>query len=145
MTIPTYKSGILQVKAYRILQMKVSQTLGTFQLNPTEWSIIGITFESSNGIRLTEIATLLNVETALITILVNKLERKKLVERYPHPTDKRAKLLLLTQKGKHLIPRVEEKLKEEMHLLLTGISEAELNTYRKVLETIIANEAKRRK
>ncbi len=143
MTFPTYKSGVLQVKAYRILQMRVSQILGRFQLNPTEWSILGITFENSNGIRLTEIAALLNVETALITILVNELEQKKLVERHPHPKDKRAKLLLITHKGKHLIPRVEEKVKEELDILLKGITTSELNTYRMVLQTIISNEAQR--
>ncbi len=142
MNTPTYKAGILQVKAFRILQSKVSQTLSKFDLNPSEWSILGLISASTNGIRLAEVASALNVETPLITALVNNLEELKLVERFNHPSDKRAKLLYLTPKGKHLIPLVENSLKETLFKLLEGVTQEELNTYRKVLEVIVTNSNK---
>lgn len=140
MNIPTYTSGILQVKAYRILQAHVSEKLNLFQLNSTEWSILGLIFENKNGIRHAEIAKILNVETPLVTMMVNGLEEKKLVERLNHPKDKRAKLLFLTPKGKNLIPEVESSLRETLSKILQGISPEELMTYRKVLETIVNND-----
>lgn len=69
MSIPTYKSGILQVKAHRILQTRVSKTLHEFGLNPTECSILGIISESNNGIRHAQIAKILNVEHRLLPCL----------------------------------------------------------------------------
>lgn len=139
MTIPTYKSGILQVKAYRILQARVSKTLGTFQLNPTEWSILGLIFENNNGIRHSELAKMLQVETPLITMLVNGLVEKELVERHNHPTDKRAKLLFVTQKSKTLIPQVEKVLSETLLQLLNGLTQKDMTIYKKVLEVIVTN------
>ncbi len=140
MNIPTYTSGILQVKAYRILQARVSRCLGTYRLIPTEWSILGLIVSSTNGIRHAEIATILGVETPLITMLVNGLVEKQLVERHNHPTDRRAKLLFLTPKGKKLIPEVELTLKATLFKLLAGISREDLEAYKRVLEAIVDNE-----
>lgn len=139
MNIPTYKSSILQVKAHRILQARVSRVLYKFEVNPTEWTILGLISESSNGIRHAQIAKVLNVETPLITMLVNKLVEKELVDRKPHPIDQRAKLLFLTNRGRTLVPQVEAKLREQLSKLLHGISSQDLATYRNVLETIINN------
>jgi len=140
MNIPTYTSGILQVKAHRILQGRVTQILSAFHLNPTEWSILGLIFESKNGVRHAEIAKILNVETSLITMLVNGLVEKQLVERYGHPKDRRVKLLYLTQKARVLIPQVEKTLREALYSLLTGITKEDLDAYRRVLEAIVINE-----
>jgi len=142
MNIPTYTSGILQVKAYRILQAHVSMTLGEFQLNPSEWSILGLVFESKNGIRHAEIASMLNVEAPLITMLVDDLEKRNLVERLNHPQDGRVKLLYLTQKSKMLIPQIEKKLKEALQKLLSGVSHKDMDIYRKVLEAIVRNSSR---
>lgn len=141
MYTPTYKNGILQVRSYRILQSKISQTLIPFQLNYTEWTILGLIYDSSNGIRNAQIAKTLNVETPLITMMVNNLVKKQLVLRHKHPQDKRAKLLFLTQKGKHLMPQLEMSLKKTFVSLLKGISLDDLRTYKKVVETIIRNES----
>lgn len=142
MTIPTYKSGILQVKAYRILQLHVSQTLEKFGINPTEWSILGLIYTQTDGIRFSSIADILQVERPLITMLVNGLESKGLVERHAHPKDKRAKLLFLTKKGATLVPQIEQKLREVLYKLLAGVSQDDLEAYRRVLEAIIANNQK---
>lgn len=139
MNMPTYKSGILQVKAYRILQENVSQTLEKFDINPSKWSILGLVYENKDGIRLSEIANILNVEPPLITQLVNELKQKRIMELHPHPQDKRAKLLFLTSKGKSLIPSVEQLLTETLNKLLANITKEELDAYRKVLESIIKN------
>lgn len=139
MTVPTYESAILQVKAYRILQANVRNALKKYKINPTEWSIVGIIYQQKNGIRLSEIANMLDIDRPLITIIANNLEKKELIDRVDHPKDKRAKLLFLTSKAKLLLPVIEKELQVKLIKLLNGLTVEELNTYKKVLETIVAN------
>jgi DNA-binding MarR family transcriptional regulator len=134
-----YQDGALQVKAYRLLQAQVYGFLEDFGLNPTQWFVLGYIQEHKKGVRLTEIAELLSVETPLITMLADKLEEQGLLKRTAHPTDGRAKLLVLTKKGGNLLPKVEQKVRAGLNEVLMGVNESELATYHKVLRTIIAN------
>lgn len=142
MNLPTYKSGLLQVKAYRILQLRVTNTLAKFGLSTNEWAILGYLSENKDGKRLSEFASLLQVEAPFITALSETLEKKKLVVRHPHPQDKRAKLLFLTTAGRSLVPQVESSIREKLSNLLQGVSAEELRSYQKVLEAIISNSPK---
>ncbi len=139
MNTPTYTSGLLQVKAYRILQSQVSNSLERYGLSPTTWSILGLINENQDGIRLSEIASNINVEAPHITTLVDQLQNMAIVEKHDHPTDKRAKLLFLTSKGKSLISPVEGNLNQVLLKLLNGVTESELGAYQTVLETIVKN------
>lgn len=51
------------------------------------------------AILMSELAAKLNVTKGAITQLANKLEKKGAIQRSPHPTDKRAVLLSLTDIG----------------------------------------------
>jgi DNA-binding MarR family transcriptional regulator len=139
LTQSLYQDGALQVKAYRLLQAHVYGSLEGFGINPTQWFVLGYIQEHKKGVRLTEVATLLSVETPLITMMADKLEQQGLVKRTSHPTDGRAKLLVLTQKGTDLLPKIEQQVREGLAAVLKGVSGAELITYQKVLKTIIAN------
>ena len=131
--------GVVEIQAYRIIILRISQTLKEFKLNATEWSVLGITYESVNGSRLIELAKMLSVVTALITITVDALVRKELILRLDHPNDKRSKLLFLTQKGKKLVPIVENAIAKNLSSLLAGITEEDRQIYQKVLGMIVAN------
>lgn len=57
-------------------------------------------FLRDDGMRLTELATLAGLTKQSVGEIVDDLTRLGYLERYPDPTDKRAKLLRLTKKGK---------------------------------------------
>jgi MarR family transcriptional regulator for hemolysin len=135
----TYRSGLLQVKSYKILQGRVAATLEAFNLSASEWSIIGIVSEHKNGLNLASIADVLGVEPPLVTILIEGLVRKNLVKKADHPIDKRVKLIFITPKSKNLIPEIEQSLKGVLNELLSGLSIDDLQAYKKVLETIVKN------
>lgn len=139
MTQSLYQDGALQVKAYRLLQAQVYGCLEDFGLNPTQWFVLGYIQEHKKGVRLTEIATILGVETPLITMMADKLEKLELVKRTTHPTDGRAKLLVLTKKGATLLPKIEQEVRKGLDRMLHGLTDADLQTYHKVLKTIIIN------
>jgi DNA-binding MarR family transcriptional regulator len=49
-----------------------------------------------------ELASALNIDPPNVTVLVDELESQGLVRRQPHPTDRRAKIVKATRKGKSL-------------------------------------------
>jgi DNA-binding MarR family transcriptional regulator len=67
------------------------------------------------------------------------LVERGLVERAQHQFDKRAKLLVLTRKGKQFVAEVEMDVESELKALLIGLTDSDLAAYQKVLDTIVAN------
>lgn len=56
--------------------------------------------ESDEPLRMRDLSELLGVSARTATTVVDSLEREGLVERAPHPTDRRAVLLSLTDRGR---------------------------------------------
>ena len=139
MDIPSHLTGAIYAKSHKALRDAVTRGLGKHGLSPTAWSFLGAVAQSPNGIRLVELAERLGVKAPFVTALAHDLVERDLVERAQHQFDKRAKLLVLTRRGKQFVNDVELDVETELHKLLNGLTESDLRTYQKVLETIIAN------
>lgn len=140
MNIPSYRSSILLTRAYRVLRSRVYLCLEEYDLNPTQWSLIGTVYEAKDGVRLSQVADSLGVKAPLVTLLVDKLVERDILKRIPNQVDARAKLLVITPNGKSLFKTVESALNKALMPLLGDLSEQDLLTYQKVLEVIIKNE-----
>lgn len=57
---------------------------------------------------LRELSSALSADPPYVTLMVDDLEDRGLVERKPHPKDRRAKLVTLTPKGRKFAVRAEE-------------------------------------
>jgi MarR family transcriptional regulator for hemolysin len=137
--LPSYLSGAVYMKSYRILRSNVVACLELYGLTPTSWVLLGVLAKETNGVRLAEIADALNVKAPLITMMAHDLSQRGLAKRIPHHSDKRAKLLVLTPHGKQFMKKVEAEMDKTLTGLLTGLNDQDLQTYKKVLDTIIAN------
>jgi DNA-binding MarR family transcriptional regulator len=60
-----------------------------------------------NPMLMGELAATLGIDPPYMTIVVDDLQAQGLVERRPHPTDRRAKLVVATRKGKDAARRAE--------------------------------------
>ncbi len=138
-SLSTYKTGLLQAKAYRSLKQITSKALLPYKLSPLEWALLGLLFDSRDGFKLVEIAELLGVESPFVTVLIDGLETKELVRRTVKAEDKRAKMITLTQKGIDLIPVIEKDLLTQTKVLLKGTRMNEVLSYIKVLSKIVEN------
>lgn len=134
----TYKTGLLQAKAYRIMRGHLAKILSSYSLSIPEWTILGQVFEQE-GIRLAEISLILSVEAPLVTTLTDQLEHKGLVTRTDDPMDRRAKLITLTEKGKELVPKIEAEASKIILSLMKDVSEEDMLAYNRVLEFIVKN------
>lgn len=136
--LSTYNAGLLQGKAYRVLNDKLSLTLKPFNLSVTEWKILGQLYDHQS-LQLNEIARILDVEPPLITKLIDAMEHKKLVIKNSEESDKRVKMASISDQGKKLIPIIEKKVKICLKELLEGVNIVELITYAKVLKNIASH------
>jgi DNA-binding MarR family transcriptional regulator len=134
----SYRDGLTQTHSHRILREEVMKVLKEYELGMGEWTILCMLFDKES-MRLTEIASTLDVEPPHVTNLVEILLKQKLVKRLIDSEDKRAKVVSLTDRTKKLLPEIENQVVERMKALLNGITEDELDTYFKVQQTIISN------
>ncbi len=140
MDLPTYITGTIQVKAYRLLREYVSAVLAEYALTPTHWSMLGTIMQARDGIRQVEIAHTMHVKAPLVTTMARQLQERGLVQSVQNQFDARAKLLAMTPSGRKLVRTVELDLNKAINTLLTGLTESDLIVYHKVLTTIIAND-----
>jgi DNA-binding MarR family transcriptional regulator len=137
-THSAYHCGLLQIKAHRVVRSHLNKALSKFDISIPEWSLLAH-LRDQRGIRLSEIATLLQVEAPLVTTLVHQLERLNLVSRKDDPRDSRAKHISLTAKGRRVLPRMDEAVCEAVSHLMDGVDESNLDVYFAVLEAVVAH------
>ena len=101
---------------------------------------LGISFGRARTVRrlarkpmsMSELAAALGIDPPNATVVVDDLEAQGLVRRRPHPTDRRAKLVEATRKGKDMARRADAILGTPPPEL-SALSFEELETLRRIL------------
>ena len=88
-----------------------------------------------NPMSMGELAEALWIDRPNATVVVDELEAAGLVRRTPHPTDRRAKLVEATRKGKALARRANEILATPP-ALLRELDPQDVTTLRRILEKV---------
>lgn len=90
---------------------------------------------ASRPMSMGELAVALHIDPPNATVLVDELESQGLVQRRPHPTDRRAKLVEATRKGKS-VARTANNILSTPPAALAGLSAEDLDTLRRILTSI---------
>lgn len=88
---------------------------------------------SGAGATVTELAEHLEITKQAASQMAEELITKGYVERRPHPTDARARLLVLTEKGHACTRAADDAAARTLAPLATALTPAELSTLRKAL------------
>ncbi|MEV7359163.1 MULTISPECIES: MarR family transcriptional regulator [unclassified Kitasatospora] len=88
--------------------------------------------EMTGPLTMRELAQRMNCEPSNTTFVVDRLEKQGLVERRPHPTDRRAKHLVLTAEGAALRTRLLAFLTQDSPL--AGLTAPQQHALRDLLE-----------
>ena len=91
------------------------------------------------GITMKELAAKINRDKSTTTVLVRKLEQAGLVKVQTGTTDKRSKLLSLTQKGNEYNQMTMQLSKELLATFYKGFTQEEKEEFSKLLEKIKEN------
>ncbi|MEM9004155.1 MAG: MarR family transcriptional regulator [Cyanobacteria bacterium P01_F01_bin.86] len=77
-----------------------------YQLSMGKFSVLMLLHCSGDGLTPSECADRAGVTRGTITGLLNGLERSQLVERHPHPSDRRRTIICLSKKGWTLLDKM---------------------------------------
>lgn len=89
--------------------------------------------------RHAEIGKMLNVDKSNITRMVDRLEKKDLLQRKVDPDDRRSSLLFLTAKGKALVQQCLPLAEQAFTELEQGLTETEKVQLHSILKKIITS------
>ncbi|WP_082530094.1 MarR family winged helix-turn-helix transcriptional regulator [Rhizobium sp. Root1203] len=132
--------GVLLRLAHQQFSSGVDEALaeaGFDDIRPHHASVF--TYVSDEGVPVSELAEKARVRKQSMAQTVEELETLGYVARLPHPTDKRARLVVLTDRGTKIRPlaMTSGKRIEEEWLQLVGPDD--LKTTRSTLEKILAS------
>jgi DNA-binding MarR family transcriptional regulator len=89
-----------------------------------------------------ELAAALGIDPPNATVVVDDLEAQKLVRRKPHPSDRRAKVVEATRKGKDMARRADAILGTPP-AALSALGPEDLDTLRRILKDVTARKDRR--
>lgn len=94
--------GFLLHDVARLLRKRFEQRAKALGLTRSQWQVLAY-LNRNEGIQQGSLADLLEVEPITVGRILDKLEQRDLVERRPHPTDRRIWLLYLRPPARPLI------------------------------------------
>ena len=84
----------------------------------------------------TEIEKELDLKRSTVTIMIQRMEKRDLVNRVTNAVDKRQKDVSLTAKSKSLIPKIKDYMGQDDQKVRSHFTQAEIDTALKVLEFV---------
>ena len=105
------------------------------KLTPPQFIVLDLLYRRRES-KMTEMARLLNVTTAAMTGIVDRLVRDGYAVRANEPADRRIIKIKLTQKGTSTAKRILEERRRMIMKMFSVVSQAERGQYLKILEHI---------
>lgn len=134
----TVLTSVMRVQ--QILAGRVERHLRPFGLTFARYEVLMLLSFSRRGtLPLGTMSQRLQVHPASVTNAVDRLERQGLVERRPHPRDRRAVLAVLTPDGRHLAAEATKAVNQEVFATL-GLRAAEQRRLFALLRTVRRSE-----
>ncbi|MGW1344225.1 MarR family winged helix-turn-helix transcriptional regulator [Kribbella sp. NPDC002412] len=108
------------VQTMHVLQDLYAETSRPLGLTPQQAHLLCVLLAGPLG--MTELSRILSIERSSLTSMVDRLERRDLVARIPHPTDRRACHIELTGPGLSLAHDAHNAFTTRIEALTAGLS-----------------------
>lgn len=135
---PDRHLGFLLHDVARLLRQRFEQNARPLGLTRSQAQVVAH-LALHQGIAQGRLAEILEIEPITLTRLVDGLERGGLVERHPHPRDRRIRRLFLTRKGQGLVERIFAVGEATRGEALLGVPEAERERLVDILSAMKGN------
>lgn len=121
------------VKTANTLSTIGDQFFKPYNLTASQYNVLVVLRNAQNMLSQQELGAHLVVSRSDITGIVDRLEKWGHVQRVPHKSDRRVKLLKITQKGLGLMDKVDEKYFARLEKVIKKYSDAELKQMEKLI------------
>ena len=115
-----------------LFHQAVGRILG---LNVTDMKCLDIVVMKGSATP-SQLSRLTGLSTGSTTAMIDRLERKKLIERHPNREDRRGTIVVLTEQATKRLPQLFGSMAKAMDALVSGYSESELATLLDFFEKI---------
>lgn len=126
-------AGQLFFRLWRASHTRVAEALTAVDLTPALFGVLNFLGRREGAIQL-EIATAMGIDPSTLVSLIDALERDGLAKRRPHPTDRRAREVVITPKGRRLLERARRLALAVEDEVLRGLSDTERRELRTMLQ-----------
>ncbi|SKA17376.1 transcriptional regulator, MarR family [Trichlorobacter thiogenes] len=127
--------GFLLAKAHQRGWALFSEEISRFDLTPPQFSVLAFLWQQ-DGLTQTELSEKTQIDRTTIGGLLDRMARSNLLERRPHPQDRRAHLVYLTEHAWSLEPELTCLAHEVLDRFTAGLSESDKQQLRQMLETL---------
>lgn len=124
------------------LKKKAGEFLRPFGLTDVQFNLMMLLkyqSELDQGLSQAQLSSMMLVNRANITSLIDRMEKADLVIRTPAPTDRRSNIVKLTGRGRELLARIEPLYTKEVKRIMAALKLNEQKTVIEMLERIRGN------
>jgi DNA-binding MarR family transcriptional regulator len=130
--------GFILNKVNTKLKNELFQQLKEYDVTPEQWAVLNCLWEQE-GITPKELADMTFKDKPNTNRILEKLQIKELIFRQPHPVDKRAYQLFLTDRGLALREKLIPKVQKILVKATTGLKEEKVTVLKNMLNQIYHN------
>ncbi|BCS53410.1 MarR family winged helix-turn-helix transcriptional regulator [Geobacter sp. SVR] len=127
--------GFLLAKAYQRAWALFKEALDPYEITPPQFGLLAFLWQQ-DGLTQVELSEKSQVDRTTVGGLIDRLERTGMVERQPHPQDRRAHMIRLTPKGKTMEDQLTDAAQRVMEQFTAGLADTEINDLVRMLETL---------
>jgi DNA-binding MarR family transcriptional regulator len=125
-------TGFLLSRMGMVTMKLFAERLEPLGLNPRLWGALNV-LEAEGAITQHALGTCVGIDPSSMVATIDELEAKGLVERRPHPSDRRAHALHLTKRGRQTLARGREVTRVAHDELLAPLTDEERQTLHDLL------------
>ena len=117
-------AGQLFFRLWRASHTRIAAALESIGLTPALFGLLNI-LGAREGAMQQELGSAMGVEPSTMVSLIDELESAGLAKRRPHPTDRRARAVAVTPKGRRVLERARKMAMQVEDEVLRGLTAAE--------------------
>ena len=130
--------GLLIHEVARLMKRRFEEQAGMHGITLPQWRTLA-QITANEGITQIALANALDIDPMTISGVLDRLDKRGLIERYPDPTDSRAKLARPTAEGLELFNTARTVGMAMYEAALEGVSPADRETVTSALATMRKN------
>ncbi|MFT3929752.1 MAG: MarR family transcriptional regulator [Spongiibacteraceae bacterium] len=134
--------GSMLADTSRLIRRAFDERARGIGVTRPQWQLL-TTLRRNEGTNQGNLAELLDTEPITLCRMVDRMQEADLIERRQDPSDRRVWRLFLTDKARRLLEDLQPLGREVMALALDGMTQAERDELRRLLDRIRQNLARR--
>jgi DNA-binding MarR family transcriptional regulator len=130
-------AGQLFFRLWRASHERTATALQSIDMTPALFGVLNFLGARKGAIQQ-EIGAAMGIDPSTMVSLIDQLEKEGLAKRRPHPSDRRAREVSVTPKGRRLLERSRKMALEAQDEVLRGLTVAERRQLLKLLRRALS-------